>query len=66
MSMENSLQSRLRAAEAEAHALAGGVAVLQRLLDVGDARALVLERQAHAAAAALLDESRRVTSPPPP
>ncbi len=36
----------LRAAQAEAQPAAGGVAVLQRQLDVRDARALVLERQA--------------------
>ena len=51
--MSNSLRQPLGAAEAEAQAAAGRVAVLQRQRDVGDARALVGEGQAHAAAPAV-------------
>ena len=52
--MSNSSHRRLRAAEAEPETAAGRVAVLQRELDVGDARALIDEDQPHAFARAVV------------
>ncbi len=65
-SMENSLHSRLAPPRPSPMPLPDRKSILQGQLDVGDARALVLEREPQAAPAALFDNVRAVTSPPPP
>src|ERR1700760_1048445 len=54
----------LGAAKAEPHPLAGRESILQGLLDIGDARALVFEGEANAAPAALFDEFQHNLSAP--
>ena len=51
-----------RAAEAEPHAAPGGEAVGHRLCDVGDARSVVLEGEAHAATFVVRERSRAAAS----
>ena len=65
-SISNSLDEPLGAAQAEAEAAAGGVAVAQRQLDVGDAGPLVLEDQPQALAARRPPAISSRTVPPPP
>ena len=55
-----------RAVEAEPEAVAGRVAVAQRELDIGDAGALVLERQAQPDPLGALSRRSTRISPPPP
>ena len=55
-SMENSLESRLAPPSPRPRPVARGKSILQGLLDIGDAWALVLERQPDPAAAALFHD----------
>ena len=54
--MLNSFERRLRAAEPQTETGARGEAVLQGLLDIGDAGTVILECQPHAAPAGVVDD----------